>query len=272
MTWAHLSIALVAAELYDEAEDAARKAIEICPRAVNAMQSMARMCMRRGDKQGAEEWQRKAVEAVPGIAFSSALVPAGNAARLGQWNKALKLAEPILSAPSPITRQAAGGIKARALLQLNRMKEAEHTLDQLDQSGWEDPAKYELRGRILLARWDRDGALAQFRAGLEKHPTDGPIRAQLIPLLQAVDFRREREALISDVLENPPDTPWGLAAVARALLNAGYRQEAYRLRWICQQRFSNATEYHMLGLGDWLRYLGGMARVLLRALWSKHKP
>lgn len=269
-SWAHLAMALVAGQLYDEAEECARKAIEIAPRAVNAMQSLARICARRGNKREAEEWSRKAAEALPGLAFSAALAPASNAARLGQWKRALKLAEPVMSAPAPVTRLAAGAIRARALVELARFFEAEAALEQLEKDGWDEPCRYELHGRILLARWDREGALAQFRAGLEKHPTDGLIRAQMIALLRGKEQVQELEDLISDIMENPPDTPWGLAAVARSLLNAGYRKEAHKLRWICTQRFPHATEFHMLSMGDWLRYLGGLLRLLLRVLWFKH--
>lgn len=270
-SWAQLSMPLVAAQLYVEAEYAAKRALEINPRAITAMKSMARICMRRGQAQEAKEWQQKAADAIPGIAYSTALTSAGNAMRLGQWKKVLKLIEPAISAPTLHIKQVALSFKARALVELGQFKKAEYVLDQLEETGWDDPGKYEMRGRIALAHWNRDDALAHFREGLQKYPTNGLLRAQLVKLLQGDAFKSERENLISDILDNPPDTPWGLASVARALLNAGYKQEAYKLRWICQQRFPQARQFHMLSLGDWLRFVWALFKLMIRVKLLKYK-
>ena len=266
--WGEFALVLSHLQQADEAEAAARQALEISACSPSAMTAMAHVCRLRGDKAGAAEWERQAAEAVPALSFVQHVRAANQALKRQNWYGVLDSIQPALAARSAIMRQIASGIEIRALLALRRIGPAEERLQALEQSGYDTHVLYELKTQARLVRRDRAGAMALCREGVQRCPGSGTLRAQLLRLLRKRSlwdslFRRETvaaaeqeaQALVVHLLQYPPEIPSQIVAACAAMWDTGYRDEARQLRALGERRFPGAREF---------RILNALARIDLR--------
>ncbi len=257
--WGEMAGLLSHLRQVDEAEAAARRALEISRCSVSAMTALARVCGLRGDKAGAAEWERRAAEAIPALAYAQHTRAATAAMGRGDWYGVLKAIEPALTAPSAMARQVARTIRIRALLALRRTGQADEELRALEGSGYQAPVLCEVKAEARLAHRDRAGAIAVCREGVRQYPGNGPLRALLLRLLakrslwQALLRRepvpgaqQEAQALVVHLLQFPPETPSQIVAACAAMWETGYRNEARQLRATGERLFPEAREFRLL--------------------------
>jgi Flp pilus assembly protein TadD len=248
MYWAELGSALAFAKRDKEAEEAAMKSLSICPLSSSAMGVMVRVCNQRGDKEGAAEWTARAAEAVPALSLFAQIRKANAAIKKGDWEAVLELTEPVLSTRTLSIRSNALGQRVRAFLALDRLDEAEATLVEYEGIDSKRREVHEFHGKLEAARGDTEQAIRTFTAGIEKFPTDGTMRAQLIRLLHASGDTERENALAEDVVSNPPDTPWGFSELYQALDETEHPVTARRILLIGKERFPNSEELQLFDL------------------------
>jgi tetratricopeptide (TPR) repeat protein len=254
MGWAEFSTLLGGLGQLAESEQAAMRALAINPGLTLAMNRMAFICERRGQRAEASEWRRKSEEALPVLAALTALGPAAEAMRSRQWKKALRLSEPAVSSKMAVMRKSGLNCRLRALLALSRFGDAERTLDELqtltcaDSIG--DKLYYLGRGKVALARRDRTAAVDAFRAGLERFPIDGELRASLLQLLRQMGRTEEADALCRDAMEHPPEAVWGFWALIPTLFRTRDWEAARSLLRMANTRFPDSPELRILNAYD----------------------
>jgi tetratricopeptide (TPR) repeat protein len=273
--WSELSSAVVALGQLPESEQAALRALAINPACVPALNRMAYLCAKRGQQAEAAEWRRKSQDALPILATMTALGPAADALRARDWGKVLDSCEPAVSSPVRIVRKCGLIYKSRALIALSRFKEAEGVLDDWEALSCGDSlgdVRYFI-GRAIVATSHRDqpAAISALRAGLDKYPSDGELKALLLPLLRKTGQTDEVKKLCEEVIENPPDAVWGYWALIIVLYNTENWQAARALLRTANIRFPDCHELRLLNTFDRLTrrvsqwpIVGTLVRKLLR--------
>jgi tetratricopeptide (TPR) repeat protein len=247
---AELAQALAFAKRLDEAEVAARRSLEISPCSSVAMHALAHIHQTRGQVDEAEAWRDRAAEAIPALAYSRATSRANSALRKADWQAALEAVEPALSAPTLQSRQVAMSIRANALLELRRWKEAAEVLDELGASGYDAAGFYDKRAWLAERRTGRAEALAILRAGLQRYPTDGTLRARLLRLLHGSGDLEQERLLVEDIIAHPPPNPSGLVQLYIALDDTGHADEARTIRKLGEIQFPSADEFRLFDALD----------------------
>lgn len=243
--WAELASVLGFLKQTDEAEAAAKRALAISGCAIRAMTAMDYVCRQRDQEQQAAEWRSRATETIPAMRVSMSVSAATQAVRKGEWEKVLELIEPALAAQlHPIFRNNALGQKARALIELKRIEEAARVVAELV-GGGDGSTLHELKGRVLQGQGDLEGAVAVFREGIAKYPTEGTLRSHLLRALHALGRTEEKTALIAETFDSFPEMPAGVVMMYMALDETGHQKEARRMREMGMQRFPGAEDLRL---------------------------
>lgn len=250
LNWAELASALSFAALDDEAEIAAKRALEISGCALVAMQAMERICRRRSQIEEAVAWRQKSIDAIPALGVHAAVRGVNDALRNAEWQKALDLLEPLLTTKLYI-RRVVLGCQIRALLGLNRAEEAKSVLADLNEVGpFDSPDKHMFEGRIELALGNISAAEQAFRAGITKYPTSGELRSALLNVLSEQAKSTEADGLVQNICSILPETPWGFSELVLALQKTGYKEESVELRRKGLELFPNSQILIMLDAAD----------------------
>lgn len=245
MAWAELASALSFARKDEEAEVAAKRALNIGPCALVAMQTMSRICRERGDEIEAAEWHRRAREAIPVFALQTSLNMVNEAIRRNDWEAVLRDSEPALSAPSVTTRALALSQRVRAFIALKRMSEAQTALDEMEKLDSTKREIYEFRATILEASGEVFEALSVLRSGIERYPADGIMRAHMLKLLHSMNAGDEQDEIVRGLMENPPDFPAGVITAYMALSDTKHDAEAMEFLGRARKRFPNSGELQL---------------------------
>jgi len=153
----------------DKATQVARRAVEQAPENLSLRSSLADRLRRAGDDEGAEKVLREAAESFKSAAAWNLL--AGYYRTQGQSEQALEALEKVAELSGGGDDQVRF-TQADVLIDLGQLDRAEEIAGKL-----EEPTYGRLlRGRILLARGDAKGALANFDEGIRAWPNNAGAR------------------------------------------------------------------------------------------------
>lgn len=252
MIWAELASSLSIAKHTDEAEVAAKRALDMSGCSTLAMTAMARVCQQRGQTKKAEEWQKRASEAIPGLKATSALNNANAAMVNSDWNKAIAIIDEYLTDMPSLIHRVGLEIKTRALFNLNRIDEAAGIIEEMDHLGNRTLNWYELAGKLRRQQGDLEGAVRLLSEGLDHNPAAGILRAELIQVLHDLGNTEQEEQLVQSTFQNLPHTPDGFIMLSISLDKIGHPQESREVRRIGLKQFPGSEALKMMAAVDML--------------------
>lgn len=217
-----LIVLRVATEFYDatgRSDDATalyRKAVEEQPDTMQLRSALSTRLQQKGKREEAEKVLVEAAELFDEPAAWNQLAVFYQG--LDDWEKAIEANDKAMAA-APAPSEELRFRKADLLLQVGRLDEAEQVSAELTEGVYRDL----LRGKLLLARDDVQGALDAFEDGLTRWPNNAPARflaGQAAERLgqRDVALAHYREAVRSD--ESGTDA--ALAAAMLQLANGNY--------------------------------------------------
>ncbi|HEX5759518.1 MAG TPA: tetratricopeptide repeat protein [Thermoanaerobaculia bacterium] len=204
---------LVAAGRHAEAVPLFERATQLRPDEPQAWQGYGQALMgvgRRDEAQKAfarfSELAAKAQEAAtaaPNVPGEPALRRAGKLMELGQFDKALEIAQQEAArAPADLWPRV---LSIRALLQLRRLDEALQVAQDSLRLAPDNPDVVYQRGVVHLARRELDRAESDFRRALQLAPAHVPSMNDLAVLLMSRGDMAQARGLLEKVLELKPD-------------------------------------------------------------------
>lgn len=243
--WAQLAQALATVKRLDEAESAARRALELSPIATEAITVMANICRMRGKDREAAEWESKAASAIPGLQVQMKLRKAVAAIRKDRWQECLNITDEVLSTPRYEKNISALTIKVRALIQLDRVSEAEPLIATLERLGGDRHDLCEFKAAVMEKKGQLREAADVLREGITDFQDSGVLRSSLIRVLHALDCKDEEKALVADTLQHLPQVPTGFLVLIMEFDKAGHSEAAKEIRQIGLRMFPGMEELLM---------------------------
>lgn len=194
-----------------------------------------------------------------------------------KYNEALSYVEKALAYQNPVLRPLLLRIKTQALINLEQLDEAEKTLTQLDQTGYNPARVIYLKGQVALKRGNPQEAIQYFEKSSQLAPTLIAPRVAMIKyyLQQNENFDRVHR-LAQEIININPDYAYGYLYLGIAEQHIGnplkaieYYQEAIkRDPQNPEHYFFLANLYDDLGSKD-KKYLHLALRTYGKALFLK---
>lgn len=251
--WSDLGTGLHGAGFDTQAEEALRRALEISPCDSSALCTLGNISVRRGHWREARRYYHRAREVLPAMQDVAWVYEALAFAIRGNSRESLRLTAKAMSSSRKKTRFLASLVRFLVFMALMKDDEAEEPLQIMEEINPEALEVYMCRALLRQSVGDLEGAITALRWALGRAPTDGEIRGMLLVLLRSREQWEEAEALVSDLIANPPDSPHGVSRAYDALVETGFRSEASSLLRSGREHFPEAIELRHLDAADRLQ-------------------
>jgi len=247
--WSDLALVRFHLNKVDDAEQAANNALELHARQANAFAVLASVAESRGDAAAAENYRRRAAEAIPALR-GQALLSRGNAAmKRGDVRRAeAAYREAERSGPSYFSRVARGALVLLFVVN-ERWANARKELDRaLDADGPTDALRC-MRMQVLEHEGRTEEADLDLNALIcTPQPSSGAI-APALGMLKARGRDEDIARLIEYVHTNLPGSAADLAATIMALDHIEMHDDARKLFEVAERRYPSDEALRLIAAG-----------------------
>lgn len=236
--WATLSSVLVHQGKREEAERAAKFALDLNKRSSLAMRSLASIAKSRGDHATADEWERKASEAIPALHQVGVMQTVKALIRQGKREEALTELDKIIDIPGA-SRHMALKVRATLLIELTNDAALRETADAMEREGIIDPLLSVARAESLK----REGRLDEASQILLEVWDDGHPSYVCSHLVRILLLKGDRETacrVAHEAMVYVPGTPADVAKTFLQLEKGGLKEEARDFLSAAKRKFPEA--------------------------------
>jgi len=247
--WTYLAMSYRYQGRWDEAERAARIAVELCPISTVAWRMLANVEAQRGNVKQAKEYERKAENAIPALSKNRVITEASKLVDKGYARKAVEL---VCKPQSGVRASAIAAARRVVLLKLIEKCEirlARTLLDQIPSP--EDQHFNVLEAACILAFHEGRSieAIERVQSLLNSHGEVFSVQVTALQVFVLAELREKVGHQVQAVGKSDSGNPIDFSKAIIALDNAGYEVEARELHRIAQRKFPHADALRVVEAG-----------------------
>lgn len=247
--WGHLSMVLFPAGKIEEAEQAAKFALELNSRNCIALRTLSKIALSRGDKKAAAEFEDRATEAVPCLAEQHLSHQMNALIRQGKTDAAIKKARLMQQSNRDYLQRQGNRFHLDLLTNNQRWEAARDEWTRLESENRIEPSMRLNHIRIIDHFGDTKQALHELDEVLQSVPPDRNVYPLALEMYLRNGMVDDADRIVEMLIADLPGLPAQLVMSIIALDRGGRGKDARRLYDAARRKFPSYKGLAVIGAG-----------------------